>query len=74
MSEYLHMTAELTGLKYSIVASLLSALERHIRENAELSAEIRNAILKGVKTVQAQLLLNAVFDLRPFPLVSGDIR
>lgn len=53
----------LVGLKYDLVAGLLAGMERHIRESAELSAEVRNGILAAVKTAQARLVLNAAFDL-----------
>lgn len=61
--EYLRMAAELTGLKYSLVAGLLAGMERHIRESAELSEDICGGILEAVKTAQARLVLNAAFDL-----------
>ena len=62
-SELAGQMAELTGLKYSLVAGLLARMERHIRENVELSAEERGGILTAVKTAQARLVLNAAFDL-----------
>lgn len=62
-SELAGQMAELTGLKYSLVAGLLAGMERHIKESAELSAEERGGILAAVKTAQARLVLNAVFDL-----------
>ena len=62
-SELAGQMAELTGLKYSLVAGLLAGMERHIKESAELSAEERGGILVAVKTAQARLVLNAAFDL-----------
>lgn len=56
-------TAELARLKYSLVAEMLAGMERHIRESAELSAELRSGIVEAVKTAQARLVLNAAFDL-----------
>lgn len=55
--------AELLRLKYGLVAGLLAGMERHIRESAELSAELRGGILDAIKAAQARLVLNAVFDL-----------
>lgn len=55
--------AEITRLKYSLVAGLLAGMERHIRESAEFSAEVRSGILAAVKTAQARLVFNAAFDL-----------
>lgn len=55
--------SQLVGLKYDLVAGLLAGMERNIRENVELSAEVRGGILAAVKTAQARLLLNAAFDL-----------
>lgn len=53
----------LVALKYDLVAGLLAGMERHIRESAELSADVRGGILAAVKTAQARLVLNAAFDL-----------
>lgn len=55
--------AELLRLKYGLVAGLLVGMERHIRESAELSAEVRGGIIEAIQTAQARLVLNAVFDL-----------
>ncbi len=54
---------ELTRLKYSLVAGLLAGMERHIRESAELPERGRGGILEAIKTAQARLVCNAVFDL-----------
>lgn len=62
-STLVKLTAELTQLKYDLVAGLLAGMERHIRESAELSAEVRGSILEAIQTAQARLVLNAVFDL-----------
>jgi len=61
--EYLRMAAEHTKLKYNLVVGLLAGMERHIRESAELSEDIRGGILEAVKTEQARFALNATFDL-----------
>lgn len=53
----------LARLKYDLVAGLLAGMERHIRESAELSAEVRGGIVEAIKTAQARLVLDAVFDL-----------
>lgn len=55
--------SQLVELKYDLVAGLLAGMERHIRESAELSAELRGGIAEAVKTAQARLVLNAAFDL-----------
>lgn len=55
--------AELVRLKYDLVAGLLAGMERHIRESAELSAEVCGGIIEAIKTAQARLVLNAAFDL-----------
>lgn len=53
---------ELLRLKYDLAAELLAGMERHIREDKELSEDIRGGILKAVKTNQARLILNAACD------------
>ena len=45
------------------MAGLLAGMERHIRDSAELSEGERGGILEAIKTAQARLVCNAVFDL-----------
>ncbi len=59
------MAPELVRLKYDLAAGLLAGVERHIRENAEFSEDLRSGILEAVKTAQARLVLNAAFDMIP---------
>ena len=54
--------AELAELKYSIVAGLLAGVTQHLREDTELSEDIRGGILEAIRTVQARIVLNAAFD------------
>lgn len=62
-SALVKLTAELTRLKYGLVAGLLAGMERHIRESAELPERERGGILEAIQTAQARLVLNAAFDL-----------
>lgn len=57
------MTCELVALKYAITMGLLVGMSRNIRENTELPVQIQSNMIDVIRTAQAQLVLNAVFDL-----------
>lgn len=68
------LITEFIGLKYSITAKLLTEMQQQVKESTELSSEMRSRISDAIKTVQAQLVLNAVFGLDPFPSCSKYIK
>lgn len=57
------LTCEPVALKYAITMGLLVGMSRNIRENTELPMQIQSNILDVIRTAQARLVLNAVFDL-----------